>query len=789
MYNREKTPKVCMKVGCRSAIIDGVGYCLEYAPREREGLVYVPVAQLPEGARATEVITVTGFGGEAVEFVEINRIEGCYVKYDTMGLIILDYDEDILSINRKEDMSFMLELMGKIIFSIPRVKMNIAQYAPATEEEREGFREAGEVAFEDLGRHYEGHPYIYTYDWIFDKLRAEYEKEGESELKTYIGKVIGACKKTVDDEKYKLNESGDGLAKPLVCTYEDPLGYDVGGRHGQAGDIAGDMTRVAFACRILGNDDYAKMAYYALRAIGTWDHWGPGHFLNCAGAAECYATVIDWLYNDWERLGLDIGPLRLALYEKGVKQGFNSVIFDMCDYPSAKQGTGWRFKNKRDNWNAVCNGGMVIASLVLLGDGVDEYITEEMIDNTKEMLGAALVSMMQDGLLFIQYAPDGSYVESPGYWSYGTNTLFRCIAALDSAVNTDYGMSKVWGLDKTCYYAINTESAEFVSWNYHDGGLGQQNTSMFLPFAFITGDHMLSAIRMRHLAQGKAVTIYDLFYSPEVRGYKVPELGALPLDYYMEGIDAMTFRSGWERGSMYAGIIGGYNPKGGSHNQVDSGAFVYHNKGVLWFTDLGSDYYNIKGGYFGNYKLYKRNGEGNNNLILREIEFGQKLDTTGYLVSHKSSEDSSYAIIDNLEVYGEENVKSAKRGMLVTDNRGTVVVQDEVEFVEPRTAYWIGHFNSAEITADLSEDGKTCVFTHKDGASVTVRLIGGERFEIMGCYDYLLDATDNFEGEHDRHGYSRLVVKYENATSINSAVVIDGGEKTGYPTIIPMDKW
>ena len=95
---------------------------------------------------------------------------------------------------------------------------------------------------------------------------------------------------------------------------------------------------------------------------------------------------------------------------------------------------------------------------------------------------------MQDGLALKPYAPDGSYVESNSYWSYGTNNLFKILAALHSLIGTDLGLHYTWGLDKTCYYAINTESAEYVGWNYHDGSLSAQGTSMFYPFGYISGD-------------------------------------------------------------------------------------------------------------------------------------------------------------------------------------------------------------------------------------------------------------------------------------------------------------
>ena len=38
------------------------------------------------------------------------------------------------------------------------------------------------------------------------------------------------------------------------------------------------------------------------------------------------------------------------------------------------------------------------------------------------------------------YAPDGGYLESPGYWSYGTDYLHVMMSSLDSACGTDYGL-------------------------------------------------------------------------------------------------------------------------------------------------------------------------------------------------------------------------------------------------------------------------------------------------------------------------------------------------------------
>ena len=231
--------------------------------------------------------------------------------------------------------------------------------------------------------------------------------------------------------------------------------------------------------------------------------------------------------------------------------------------------------------------------------------------------------------------------------------------------------------------------------------------------------------------------------------------------------------------------MGGYNPKGGSHNQLDSGSFVYHNYGVLWFTDLGADFYNIKEGYFGNYHLYKRCAEGNNVLSLPSVSYGQGGDCTGAVIRHHSGK-TAFAVIDNGTVY-EDKVTGALRGMLLTNDRKTLVIQDEVKFPTAELAYSVAHFKSAEITAEIN--GNTCILTHKDGAKIKVTLVGGGRLSVCDCYDFLLPTTKSFEGEHDRKDYSRLVVEHSGVTEISSALVIEPVDECGYTEITPMMNW
>lgn len=772
----DRIPRLVYRTGAMNYLYEGERKKLTAPAKSIDGKILVPTDSLPKDMKGEKVVS------EGVSYTDASTL-GYNLKYDNMGILLIDREPWINEINRERDMNYLLDLTGEFLYDLEKVRFST--YDPATEEERAAFLRIGKDLRARLKAHSKKHPYIYLDDTKFKKLRALYEAKDPT-LFAAMERIVNNAEKITAEEQYALREDMSAFVTPLTNPHED--GYDVGGRLGATNGHADNARTLAFAYVLTGKELFAIVAYRICFDISGWEHWGPGHFLNCAGAAQDVAITYDWLYNAWRELKLDTGAVRRGIFERGLKDGFDSAIHDRSDHPSPRQGTGWRFKAKPDNWNAVCNSGLIVAGLSFLLEDEDEVTDTSMIECATELLGLNLSSLTQPRLVLKQYAPDGSYVESNSYWAYGTSNLFRGIGAIHSALGTDLGISKAPGLDKTCYYAINSESAEYVGWNYHDGSLSSQNTSVFNLFATVSGDSMLYAIREDQIKRGKEMNEFDLLYHPIVLGAQVPSLANLPLDYHMEGIDALTVRSGWERGSVYAGIIGGYNPDKGSHNQVDSGAFVYHNKGHLWLTDLGADYYNIQGGYFGNYHLYRRNGEGANNLCLKSLPCGQKLNATGKITDLRLGE-NPYAVIDQREIYGLDKAERALRGMLFTNQRRTLVIQDEADFLCPEDIFWIGHYPSESITATLSEDGKVATLTHTDGESIKLSILGEGAFEIMDCYNYLLDFTKDFEGEYSRDGYRRLVIKLCGVTKLRLAVAIESAEECGYPEIIPADQW
>ena len=780
MYSYDRHPNLVLKINVPFGLRDGKKIALDYAPvRKADGTVLVPAF-------------IEGFGGKAENFEKktyfaLDTLD-VYKAFDEMGCIILDKEIDLACINRKEDLDLMLRWMGEFIFDIEKIPLE-KEYKPATAEERAGFKRVGEDIKTRLITRENKHPMLVSKPGILDTLHNIYKTNSDPALKGYMDKLVANADAVFEKEAFKMNEDMSAFQTPLKDPYVN--GYDNGGRACHQDRLGGFCSSLAIAYQLTRDIKYAKLAYLIAIELIRLPHWGPGHFLNTSMTTYNLCFTYDWLYNIWSELGLDLRYIPFGIYSHGIVPGYDSVIYDKCAFPSPPFGSwpAWRFRLKPDNWNVVCNTGMIVATAMLICDGIKAYISEQILNQCTELLGACLTSLTQDSLVLKQYAPDGSYVESNAYWSYGTNNLFKTIGALHSLLGTDLGLHYTWGLDKTCYYAINTESAEFVGWNYHDGNLAAQGTGAFYQFAYISGDKNLYAIRREQLRRGKDVGINDLLYDPELLGEEVPALKALPPDYCMEGIDGFTVRSGWERGAIFAGLLGGENPEGSSHEQLDAGTFVYHNHGKLWFTDLGADNYDIKG-YFGNYRLFRRNAEGNNTLVLQSLPYGQALNNNSPITEWKSSDAASYAILDTTAAYGDKAVKT-KRGMLLTADRKTWVLRDETEFKEKENAYWVANFESAKIRCEIADDGMSCRMSYEDGTAINVHLFSDAdvKFEIIGCYDFLLPQTlMRPEGESARENFSRLLVRLEGLKKFNLTVVVEPvGDASRYA--LPFAEW
>ena len=780
---------------------------------------------------------LTGNGGNKYLAIATADVEllfpGWLVTYDDMGLVIVYEDvtpentEDNTEIvNRKDNLDVMVDLMKKFIFD------TVTKDADGnTLRDNEKYSKTGEKVFADVKANTDGfkHPYLGANQSGFDKLNAIYAgKENNLEAKAYLDSLVKKAEelynatanlnddgtyKEIKAEKVPMNPYADGKnptdnAPDVIQDTKD--GYDpVMGHLTVIVDYTKSLLDLAFAYQVTRDDKYVALAYDYAKALGEWEHWGPGHMVDCAEASMYYALAYDWLYNRINELYGEeaVKSLAVIIFEKGVHQGYNASAGKPCAYLSDKIGTVPSYALSKTNENAVASSGMIVAALAIMEyENVSDIasINDMTADEERNYLvGNNIINLANNGL--DAYAPDGSYIESATYWAYGTNALFKLIMSLESAAGTNYGFMDTWGIATTCYYACHIESSDGNIWNYHEGGadgvttgeLANQDTHMFNFVSFITGDSALAAIRKFHLTRSvgtKEISIFDMLYFPfDGIEAKTPPT----LDYTMAGLDGFVARDSWEAGAMYTGLMSGANDAG--FGQLDAGNFIYHNKGIVWFMDLGSENYNAYG-YFGNARnnYYRCNTEGQNVLCLitstkllsgaentKHIKFGQYSKSAGYLEKSFTNEHGSYAIVNNTDVY-YGNAISAKRGILVTNDRKTVVIQDEVNFgVSVQDVTWIAH--SAQ-NISISEDGKTAYLnsTDENGNSYVLRATmittsKDFKFSVISAETPILETTygptDSVAlggaAEYSRAGIKRLAIECKQAVRFNVAIVLE----------------
>lgn len=749
---------------------------------------------------------------------------GFYVCYDDMGLIIISKYENL--INRENGLKNMIELMNRFIFD---------------EVTGEQFFEDFEAKMAENGGDLTTHPRVQVTQSTFDSIRAEYEK-GLQELEknssysdarfVYINDNVNWISARFDNffkknssgeyewryvtpangeyfvgtERtygyfyqpyyvYKPNAKGEYVIQPGVAgidmygnqCYGD--GYDVGGRS----DLSNYSIWVkyfGFAYQMTGATKYVEGAYLMIKAFTQWEHWGEGHFLNNADGVAYMALGYDWLYNgfddvedgDAKRQEIAEAIIRKSLYP-GWAQFHNIIV----SYSSRASG-GWNWSNKTNNWVTVCDSGMMLA-LIAVAEYQDYDFTSPVtgtLHNSGQLMRDLVTDMMADiPDCLSAYAPDGSYVESPGYWGYGTNPLFLMIQSLMTVTGKDYGLLDTYGLDFTCNFVVNIENNEGMYWNYHDASYGSVDTKNFSWYGMMYGQYNLIAIRKNQLDSGaKAYTYEDLFYYYPEYENDPDVLKNAQLEYYWSGIDTFVARDSWESGALYTGLHAGANLV--SHGQVDAGNFVYTKYGVRWFTDLGSDNYNLTEYWTTNlrYKLYRMNAEGHNTVIIKDASLPYGEDLNGAATTEKvfSNEHGAYSIINTTGVY-KGLVNSAKRGLLLTSDRKTVVIQDEITLPAAYHLYWIAHTDiSARGRIEVSQDGKQVVMNDGNGHYIRVTMVtksSALKFTVAAQTTKLLDATydyqhrsDNGTVENPRNGY-KLIVDFGNVLSLNFAVVIE----------------
>ncbi len=443
---------------------------------------------------------------------------------------------------------------------------------------------------------------------------------------------------------------------------------------------------------VSGDEVYARRAEKEMLAAADFVSWNPSHFLDVGEMVTALAIGYDWLY-DW------LSPESRTIIE-------DAIIVKGLRTSGKKR---WWSKS-HNNWNQVCNGGLVMGALA-----VYERIPEE----AQAIIAEALKN---NPIAQKEYGPDGVYPEGFGYWEYGTWYEVMLIESLRTALGTSCDLEKAPGFLESAKFMNFMSTPTGATYNFSDCGnpLNMINPLLYW-FALESGDMSLvwqdrERLLNEDFVRGinRQVPIAMLFASrcntkdiKPIQDKVWAGRGSQPLFLYRKGFASTD--------DTYLGVKGG-SPKN-SHAHMDGGSFIYEWAGVRWAVELGSqDYHSLESKGIGIWKkgqnsqrwqVYRLNNHSHNTLTINNKIHQYKGMATMTKVFNKKKYKGAEFDLSSLF----SDAESVTRRITVDDNDKVCCVDKIVSGSAYCSVRWnMTTFAKAEIidnhTILLKQDGK-----------------------------------------------------------------------------------
>lgn len=433
-------------------------------------------------------------------------------------------------------------------------------------------------------------------------------------------------------------------------------------------------------------------------AVCKFPDWNPSHYLDVAEMSMAVAFALDWTAGKLPKSTIELA--KTALIEKGIKPS----------WPENGNQPGWAFGH--NNWNQVCNGGMIAASIA--------------IAEKDPGLAAKTISRALDGMVYalVQYSPDGVYPEGSTYWGYGTSFSVVTSAMLESAFGTDFGIADYPAFKESAVYRYLMNAPSGWYFNFADcGDKRSESGDIILAWfatktgnkAFFEKERFLRPVKndgsndeISRLAGAGLVWVSQYAEKADVK---------MPLAWKGDGSNPIVVFRGGENDphNYYFGGKGGRATT--SHGNMDAGSFIFELNGVRWSIDPGNQNYNTleQAGFdlWGGcqtcqrWTLLTKSNFGHSTVTVNDSLFFNN--GTATLENFKDGENPE-ATFDLTAVYGDK-IKSANRKFL-KDSPTSVVIEDNFETNEKTKLITWQMMTTADVEivkggAVLKQDGKT----------------------------------------------------------------------------------
>jgi hypothetical protein len=378
------------------------------------------------------------------------------------------------------------------------------------------------------------------------------------------------------------------------------------------------------------------------------------------------AFALDWTTGDLPESTIELALN--ALIEKGIKPSYNK---------ESRSNTWWI--NGNNNWNQVCNGGMIAASIA--------------IAERDPELAATTIRRSIDGFphALDEYGPDGVYPEGSTYWGYGTVFSVVTNAMLESAFGTDFGLGNYPAFKESAIFRVLMNTPSGWYYNFADcGDKRSENGDITLAwFASKSGDELFFERNrlLRSPSEIGKLRRLDGAGLVWLAQYEKKLYSDLPSAWKGEGSNPVAVFTGGSS-DPYGYYFGG---KGGSgtvnHGNMDAGSFIFELNGVRWVFDPGNQNYNDleKEGF----DLWNKSQDSERWTLLNKGNFGHSTLSVNdqlHIVDGKATiadfkEGENPQVTFDLTPTFKGQLKSAER-TFTKDSNVSLVIEDKIEIDE-----------------------------------------------------------------------------------------------------------
>ncbi len=569
----------------------------------------------------------------------------------------------------------------------------------------------------------------------------------------------------------------NAIAKAEAMMTKPDYTYDITAQKAMpdARSLLSDIRNIAIAYHLTHDQRYVDKAWSMLDKACSLDMWNRYSQLYQGEMGYAIAIGYDWLFDCWT----DAQKKRLEekLFSEGLQYTEKIYYGDYAGVPDSAEKGWWGSTN---NWNFVCNGtGIAMASALY-----DVYpdVAASLIENAIHSLEYASQS----------FYPYGAWEEGGSYWNYAVTYLICSILTLRSTFGTDYGFSKIPALDKTGWYTPYLAAATgILTLGDSSSGFVTSPATIFLAREFNDATLFAQKEIQTEKLGGVGDALSMVYYDPSLIGVDIE----LPLDTHMPGAEAVVLREAWyDKGSTAVAAAGGENKR--NHGHMDIGSFILDMAGERFVSCTGTEDYNADGVFSTKRYYYYRNKTEGHNLYIINPEnsldyYGAVLNATATSEILVSKPRGSVAQIDLSEAYAPWT-NSAVRGLMLSDDRRSVTIRDEISLKQANSdIFWFFHTHAkiditSENSAVLSYNGKKILATFSSNAdSWTLKEV-----EAVTLNEATKEAVKDMNNR--AAGFRKLAIDAKGTGDIYISVKfkqIDDDLVEAAPVDLPISEW